>query len=403
MRLFAALDSRSFTVLWIAQTLSRVGDRVYLIAIAWWVVETTGSAAAMAAVLIAGLIPTLLLLLLGGVAVDRWSRARLMFVSDVARGLLVGSAAILAAAGLLAMPLLLALAACFGAVDAFFEPAYTAIVPQLVPIELRPSANSLTELSRRLARVGGPALGAVVVAVASVPTAFALDSVSFGLSAVGMLVISRRVGTTPPHEAPGNPLQDVREGLQAVFAVPWLWITILVATVANITLAGPLDAVMPVLVTRHLGGGVALLGGLDALAGVGSVCAAVWLGSRSRLRHRGLLIYLPWIACALAIAALGLPISVAAAGALMLAIGVALTTVGLVWTNALQEFVPENLLGRVSSIDFLGSAALIPIGFVGAGVMADLTGPALVFCAGGLVTAALVAAALLHPAIRRLD
>jgi DHA3 family tetracycline resistance protein-like MFS transporter len=185
--------------------------------------------------------------------------------------------------------------------------------------------------------------------------------------------------------------------------VPWLWITILVASVANITLAGPLDAVMPMLVTKHFCGGVALLGGLDALAGIGSVCAAVWLGSRSRLRHRGLLIYLPWIGCALATAALGLPITVAAAGVLMLTVGASLTTVGLVWTNMLQEFVPENLLGRVSSIDLLGSAGLVPIGFVGAGAMSDLMGPAVVFGAGGLATAALVAAALLYPAIRRLD
>jgi MFS family permease len=403
MRLFAAFYSRSFAVLWIAQTLSRLGDRVYFIALAWWVVATTGSAVAMGVVLLANLVPTLLLLMVGGVVVDRWSRARLMLVSDVARGLLVGSAAILAAAGLLAMPGVLALSVAFGAVDAFFDPAYTAIVPQLVPAELRPSANSLTELSRRLAGVVGPALGAVVVAVAGVPTAFALDSVSFGMSALGMLVISRQVATTPPRETPGNVLQEAREGLRAVLAVPWLWITILVASITNITLAGPLGAVMPMLVTRHFGGGVALLGGLEAMAGVGSVCAAVWLGSRSRLRHRGLLVYLPWIACALAAAALGLPISVAAAGALMLMVGASLTTAGLVWTNTLQEFVPQNLLGRVSSIDFLGSAALIPIGFVGAGAMADMMDPATVFRAGGLATAVMLTAALLHPAIRRLD
>ena len=403
MRLFSALGSRPFAVLWVAQTLSRLGDRIYLIALAWWVVQTTGSAMAMAVVLLANLVPTLFLLLAGGVVVDRWSRARLMLVSDVSRGVLVGVAAMLATAGLLGMPGMLALSAAFGAVDAFFEPAYTAIVPQLVPSELRPSANSLTELSRRLASMAGPAIGALVVAAAGVPAAFALDSVSFGVSALGMLVIARQVTTTPLRESSASPLQDVREGLGAVLAVPWLWITILVASITNVTLAGPLAAVMPILVTSHFGGGVALLGGLEALAGIGSVGAAIWLGRKSRFRHRGLLVYLSWIACALATAMLGLPVPVAAAGVLMLTIGVCLTTLSLVWMQTLQEFVPENLLGRVSSLDFLGSAALVPIGFVAAGAMADTLGAAPVFVLGGLATAAMLTVALLHPAVRRLD
>ena len=403
MRLFSALGSRPFAVLWVAQTLSRLGDRIYLIALAWWVVQTTGSAVAMAVVLLANLVPTLFLLLAGGVLVDRWSRARLMLVSDVSRGVLVGVAAMLATAGLLGMPGMLALSAAFGAVDAFFEPAYTAIVPQLVPTEFRPSANSLTELSRRLAAMAGPAIGALVVAAAGVPAAFALDSVSFGVSAIGMLVIARQVTTTPRRESSASPLQDVREGLGAVLAVPWLWITILVASITNVTLAGPLAAVMPILVTSHFGGGVALLGALDALAGIGSVGAAIWLGRQSRFRHRGLLVYIPWIASALATAMLGLSVPVAAAGVLMITIGVCLTTLSLVWMQTLQEFVPENLLGRVSSLDFLGSAALVPIGFVAAGAMADTLGAAPVFVLGGLATAAMLTVALLHPAVRRLD
>ena len=403
MRLFAAFRCRSFAALWIAQTLSRLGDRIYFIGLAWYVVATTGSAAAMAAVLLANLIPTLGLLVVGGVAVDRWSRARVMLASDVARGLLVGVAAVFATAGLLGLPLLLALSAAFGVVDAFFDPAYTAIVPQLVELELRPSANSLTELSRRLARVAGPAIGAAIVALAGVPVAFALDSASFGASAVGMLAISRWSSTTPEREASGSPLLDVREGLSAVLAVPWLWITILVAAVTNISLAGPLEAVMPLLVTNHFGGGIGLLGALDALAGVGSVGAAIWIGRQTRLRHRGLLVYLPWIGCGLAVAALGLPVPIVAAGILMAGVGASLTTLELVWMHTLQELIPEGLLGRVSSIDLLGSAALMPIGYVAAGAMADAVGPALVFGVGGVATAAILVLALLHPAIRRLD
>ena len=404
MRLFAALRSRSFAVLWVAQTLSRVGDRIYLIALAWWVVATTGSATAMGLVLLANLVPTLGLVLVGGVAVDRLPRARLMLLSDLVRGALVSAAALIAALGRLDLLGLVVLSASFGMVDAFFDPAYTAIVPQLVGPELRPSANSLTELSRRLSRLAGPAIGAIIVALAGVPAAFAVDGATFAASAVGMLVVARRGSTVAAREeASAGPLHDLRQGFGAVAAVPWLWVTILVAAVTNVTLASPLEAVMPLLVTDHLGGGVALLGALDALSGVGAVAAAIYLGRKARFRRRGLLVYGSWILCALAVACLGLPVPLVAAGLLMALIGACLTTLGLVWTNTLQEMIPEGLLGRVASIDILGSAAFVPMGFILTGAMADSVGPAPVFVSGGLATAAMLAAAALHPSIRHLD
>ena len=76
---------------------------------------------------------------------------------------------------------------------------------------------------------------------------------------------------------------------------------------------------------------------------------------------------------------------------------------GLVWVNTLQELVPSKLLGRVSSIDALGSYALIPIGSGVAGVLTDQIGASLVFVVCGLITALMLAGGLLHPAIRGLD
>lgn len=87
----------------------------------------------------------------------------------------------------------------------------------------------------------------------------------------------------------------------------------------------------------------------------------------------------------------------------MLVVGAGLATLELVWTNTLQELVPSHLLGRVSSIDALGSYALIPAGYFLAGGAADLIGPATVFVIGGSASAIIIGAGLLHPSVRRLD
>src|SRR5215217_9656555 len=100
MLLFRSLTYRPFALLWAGQTISRIGDYLYQIALAWWVLEKTGSATAMGTVLICSMTPMLIFLLLGGVAVDRFPRLRLMIGSDLLRGIVAGAVATLAFAQL---------------------------------------------------------------------------------------------------------------------------------------------------------------------------------------------------------------------------------------------------------------------------------------------------------------
>src|SRR3989304_2935035 len=96
MDFLRALRIRPFALLWVGQTVSRLGDSVYRIALSWWVLEKTGSAAAMAAVAVFTLVPMLLFLLVGGVIVDRLPRFRVLLASDIVNTGVVGVVAILA-------------------------------------------------------------------------------------------------------------------------------------------------------------------------------------------------------------------------------------------------------------------------------------------------------------------
>src|SRR6266508_804544 len=173
--LFQSLKHRWFALLWSGQTISRLGDSLYRVALAWWVLEKTGSATAMGTVLICSMTPMLIFLLLGGVAVDRLPRLRLMIGSDLLRGIVAGAVAALAFAQLLEVWHIYVASVIFGFVDAFFEPAYVAAVPEIAPREALPSANSLTGLSRQVTGIFGPTLGAAIVALGGTPTALPRD------------------------------------------------------------------------------------------------------------------------------------------------------------------------------------------------------------------------------------
>src|SRR5690349_11998832 len=127
MQWLSSLKYRPFALLWTGQAISRLGDALYRIALAWWVVQKTGSAEVMGAVLIASFVPMLIFLLIGGVAADRVPRVRLMVISDLLRGLLVIGVAALAASDLLEVWHIIALSILFGFISAFFQPAYAAL------------------------------------------------------------------------------------------------------------------------------------------------------------------------------------------------------------------------------------------------------------------------------------
>ncbi|HEX7587465.1 MAG TPA: MFS transporter [Anaerolineae bacterium] len=403
MTLVRSLQQRSFAFLWTGQTVSRFGDSLYRIALAWWVLEKTGSAAAMGTVLIFSFLPMLLFLLVGGIAVDRLPRGRVMLASDLLRGAIVALVAALAFAQMLEIWHVYIASMVFGFVDAFFQPAYTAIVPEIVPSQLLPSANSLTSLSRQITGIAGPMLGAAIVALGGTPAAFALDAMSFFVSAVCLLPIVGLLGVQAKEAISSSVLHDLKEGLGTVFGSPWLWLTIAIFALANVALDGPIAVSLPFLVKDTLHADVDVLGLLYSCSSLGAVVGAVWLGRFKRIRRRGLVTYGAGVVSGIAVLVSGMPIPVVAICLAFFVEGFAVATFGLVWTNTLQELVPVDRLGRVSSIDMLGSYVLLPIGYGLTGWVTDAFGASMMFVLGGGIGAGLIALGLLHPAIRGLD
>jgi DHA3 family tetracycline resistance protein-like MFS transporter len=403
MKLFISLKYRPFALLWSGQTISRLGDSLYQIALAWWVLEKTDSASAMSMVFIFAFVPKILFVLIGGIVVDRFPRAQVMLLADLLRGVLISFVAFLAFTHFLEIWHIYIISILFGFVDAFFLPAYTALLPDLVPNKLLPSANSLTSLSAEITGVIGPALGAFIVSWGGTPAALALDGLSFFISALCVWPLLPGSTARPTNHEQTNVLEDLRQGFSTVLASVWLWMTIMIFALLNFTGRSPMNVALPFLVKESLHAEVGLLGLLYSTFSLGSIIGAAWLGRLSKVRRRGLIVYLTLIIVGLATLALGLPITLMGVVMAIFILGVSLAINNLVWSYILQEYIPSDVLGRVASINLLGSTGLLPLGFGLTGWATDHFGPEVVFVVGGLLTAGLAALGLIHPAIRDLE
>jgi MFS family permease len=397
---FRALSQRDFALLWAGQTISLFGDGVFTIALAWQALELSGSATTLGVVLLVRSAARIAILLMGGAMADRVERRILMLVGDSIQALAVAAVALLIGMGQLHVWHLIVLGAITGAGSGILLAAATAVVPQLVSEEFLASANSLTSTSRLLAfQLIGPGIGGILVAALGTTTAFSVDAVSFLASIAALAFIRPRALEVGPSAAI---LKDIREGFSYVRERPWLWVTLLVGTVANFVAYGPLSVLVPLLV-RSLHGGADSLGLVYAGFGVGGVAAAVVSGSVRLPRKTSALAFLGWIVAGLGIAASGLFSSILAIAAVLAVAGFFNEAAQVIWVTLLQIHIPERLLGRISSIVWFVSLSLAPLGVGLAAPLAAALGAGGALVLGGTVAASAAGIGFLRPGVRDLD
>lgn len=383
--LLRPLRSRDFRLLWAGQTVSLIGDGIFLIAMAWTAFQLWNSPASLSIIGVAMTVPIIACLLLGGAVSDRFDRRRVMIAADAARAVVVGAIAALDLTGSLDFATFAALVAVYGAATAFFTPAFEAIVPTIVARSELAQANALDQFVRPGAlRLVGPALGGWAVAFAGSGGAFAIDGVSFLASMAAIAAIGPVAPAAPSALSTGAAIAD---GLRFVRRHAWLWATLLSAAIAYLAFLGPTEVLLPFVVKNDLHASAATLGFVFAAGGFGAIAAALVMGQRGQPRRDVTFMYACWTLATLAVAGYGLGRS---AVQLMVACLVfnALEAAGtIVWATIKQRHVPQYLLGRVSSLDWMISIGLLPISY-------GLTAPvaALVGVRATLVGAAVIGA-----------
>ena len=392
---------RDFALVWTGMSVSLLGDGIYLVAIAWQVYSIDNRPTALALVGVAWMIPQVLLLLLSGAVSDRFDRRYVLMASDVVRGIAIGALGVLSVTHSIRLWEVFALVAVYGAGAAVFTPSFTGIVRDIVPHELLLEANSLGQFVRPIAvRFLGPALGGVLIGWLGVGSAFLFDAGSFAFSATAFLLVRKRLPRVARRER--EPLRrDIAAGISYVRSQTWLWTTMIAVTITNLFFLGPVYVLMPYVVKNSLHGGAQGLGLVFAAGGVGAIAASLVLGQRSLPGRPLALVYFAWSISTLAL------VGYALAGHVWQAMLVSFVSVGglvgggVVWTTLLQRLVPDGMIGRVSSLDWLLTLGLTPVSYALTGPVSDLLGVKPTLVAAGLAsTAVLVVVLLLVPSLR---
>jgi MFS family permease len=386
------LRHSDFRFLWLAQTTSAMGDGVVIVALALFVTDLTGNPTEVGIVLGAQLLPLVSFLLIGGVWADRLPRAKVIMTADIARAVLHGLLAILIFTHAVEIWHMVVIEACFGAAQAFFEPAYTGLVPRTVPPPELQEAQALSSLTFNAAELTGPAIATALVLGVGAGWAFLLDAASFAVSAL-LLTRVRTSDSPPPESERRTVLTELGEGFREVRSRAWLWVTVLVFALAVPLGYAPLFVLGPT-VAEETYNSSAVFGVVTASYGAGALAGAL-IGFRWRPRH-------PMRAAFLVIAVWPIMLAAFATGVTLLLVvplavgtGIGFALFDVLWNTTMAEQIPPHALSRASAWEWMGSLILLPVGYLAAGPVADATSTETVLVGGALLTATVLALGLL--------
>jgi MFS family permease len=397
-------QSRNFCALWLGQMASFFGNSITSIVLPIVVYGISGSTKDMGIVMALFVFPQIVVLPFAGVLVDAVSRVKLMMTSDIVRGILAVMMAFLAFNDKLTIPWVCIYAVITGTMDALFTPAYSALRSQVFTPTIRNAANSLSQIGMQAIRLIGPSVGGLLLAVMTAGFVFGIDGLTFLFSIVSLmfLKVARPTVTVKAEKVKGTKafFRELAGGYYELKKHPWLWVTIVAFSAINVCTSGIIAVILPWLINVHYGYGASVYGIVVSASGVGALLGGILYGSRKSWPIRGILayagigleavslilmIFTDWVPGLVILNALG---------------GFGSIFFGLIWETSLQELVPEDAFGRVSSLDMMGSIALMPLGFLLTGWLSEAIGglhTALILVA---VLVLLVISALSIPAVR---
>lgn len=394
-----AIVNRDLALLASGRLVSQLGDRMYAIAVAWWILDRTGSSVSMGLVMVASILPGIVLGAFVGPLVDRWDRKAVLVAADLARAAVVGAVTVLSAAGALSVAQMTASAAIISIAAAFFDPSSQAIIPQIVAVDELPRANALCQLVGGLTTVAGPIAGGLAVGSFGFVWIFAANAASYFLSA--LLEAGMRARTDGADRREARFLDEMREGLGFLRERKPMMMIIAAVALAHFSV-GCMTVGLPMLANSLLADGARSLGLLQGAMGLGIVCGALLAG---RMGAKGLgeaslfarLASLGGAPVAIGLLSL-LSVRIAAPyAAIMLLYGASVAGASIIWQSLLQGRAPREMMGRVFGVSALAGNGSLPLAyalfgfllgrfplaplFIGFGAVFSLFGIAMLFAA----------------------
>jgi MFS family permease len=374
---------------------------MWAVAMVYQVIHLGGGPLELSLVATAGSVGLVAFVLAGGIAADRVPQRLLIIAVEGANLAVIAGISALSMAGWLQIWHLAIGAFVLGVGAAFFFPAYSAILPRILPPEDLLAANGMEGTMRpTLQQAAGPAVAGILVAALSPTHAVTGVAVCHLMAFIVLNFLGQHALDAPANGSETSPdgsgntgkpsarsslFHDLREGISYTLRTPWLLWTLLWACISVLFLIGPIEVLLPFVVRDQLGGDSSMFGFLLAIMGVGGAAASLVTASMKLPRRYLTVMMVSWGLGSLPLAAVGIMDSFWALAAALFIFG-ATGSVGMVlWGTLLQRRVPPHLLGRVSSLDFFVSLALMPVSMALAGPAAEVLPIWLIFLVAGCV------------------
>jgi predicted MFS family arabinose efflux permease len=380
-RVFKGFAYRDFRIMWIGACTSQVGTQMQVLAQSWLVFQLSNSSFMLGLDSFLGTIPIVLFSLVGGVFADRTHRQNLLLGSQVVQMSCAFLLATLFATGVIHVWHILALSFIVGTAQSFGGPAYQALIPSLVKPEDLPNAIALNSIQFNLARVIGPVLGALALAIGAA-WCFALNGVSFIAVIITLFIIR-------PHFVPSKTGESVLSSMKEGFSFirkQAAMVALIVLAFSMTLLAFPLVVFLPVFARDVYQGDANVLATLMVSLGIGSICGALIVAGLGKYPRQGRAALLMLVALGALISAFALSRSFILSCVLLFLCGGTLIAVFTTISSLVQMITGDQMRGRVMSVYNVAFRGGSPFGSLVVGALVkEFTAPRVVACNGVLL------------------
>ncbi len=351
--------------MWLGACLSSVGTWMQILAQSWLVYQLSKSAFYLGLDAFFGQIPIFLLSLVGGVFADRKSRRNLLLISQAIQLSCALILATLVGIHVVQVWHIWCLSFTVGIAQSFGGPAYSALVPTLVGKEDLQNAIALNSIQFNLARVVGPALGGIALVKLGATWCFGLNALSFIAVIISLLMIRPQF---VPVKTGESVIESMRQGIDFLLKREGMTSLVILAFLATL-LSYPLITFLPVMARDVFHGGPNTFTLFLCLSGAGSVTGALLVAAGQRQAGQAKRSLLVMLVLGFLIAGFGVSKSLGLSAVLVFVAGAALMVVFALNSSLVQQYVSDQMRGRVMSVYNVAFRGGMPLGSLISGLL----------------------------------
>ena len=398
MKLFEAgslWSYKGFRLFWFSTTIFVLGATAFPIALAVTILDAGASATTLGLILGARIVSGVVFAPFAGVWADRLPRKQVMIVADLFRAAVVFSLVFFSAPS---MPHFLVGLMVFlmGIGDAFGAASAGAFLPSLLPVEKLPAGNVARGVVVRMASIVGPGIGGLSVFLIGGRMTFLLTAISFALGTYFLAQIKEDVNSDKKAQEPF--ITELREGLRTVWEIKWVGAMIAMASVQLMVVLAAENVLLPIITRREFDTNSVFALSAAAFSAGGIISAIMCV--RIKVKHEGQFSVLVWMLLVIAPLSLAFPVNEYVVVIAYLLAGFSVGPWEAFWNSAIQREIPQELQGRVFSIDHMGSSGLMPLGMALVGPAVALFGEKELLIGASIFHIFICAVVLLVPGVK---